>query len=204
LQFKEIKFPEYIQKSCYDRWRSEVLFQGWGEHYRSQVPFLFGLCSSYRRKVLEEIEGFDPYFKISGEDMDLSFRLQHAGYRLVYNPEAYVYHMRSDTYQSIVRMTYRHCFWGFVAQRKNSIYQNKVSFAVSIRTFIRQILSSGLAKLDFGYAGLTIRLHLVILRAWIDSRRKDALVLSYNSKQKYEWEGHTTHFTAAHNIPEKE
>jgi len=110
---------ESIQENFFDRWRKEILFQHWGDSYRQDVHFLFGLCSSYRRKVLKEINGFDPLFQVSGEDMDIGFRIHKAGYKLAYTPGAIVHHQRRDHATSIEKMAYRHCFWGFLAQRKN-------------------------------------------------------------------------------------
>jgi GT2 family glycosyltransferase len=183
---------EICQISLYDRWRKEVLFQGWGEQFISDVPFLFGLCSSFRRQFLNDLGGFDPFFRISGEDMDLSYRARKAGFRLVYNPNALVFHLRTDDRRSIRQMTYRHCYWGFLAQRKNRCFDNKVSIAQSIRTFIRQVMLAGLVKGNINYAWLAILLHGTILRAWIDSRRKNALIRAsaFRRSSLLAWEGH--------------
>ncbi len=183
---------EIYQNSLYDRWRKEVLFQGWGEQFISDVPFLFGVCSSFRRQFLKELGGFDPFFRISGEDMDFSFRARKAGFRLVYNPKALVFHLRTDDRRSIRQMTYRHCYWGFLAQRKNRCFDNKVSIAQSMRIFIRQVLLAGLIKGEINYAWLAILLHSTILRAWIDSRRKNAFsrVGAGGKRSLLAWEGH--------------
>jgi len=183
---------EICQNNMYDRWREEVLFQGWGEKFISDVPFLFGVCSSFRRQSLLELGGFDPIFRVSGEDMDFSFRARKAGFRFIYNPKALVFHLRRDDRRSIRHMAYRHCFWGFLAQRKNQCFDNKVSIAQSIRVFIRQVLVAGLAKGDISYARLSILLHSTVLRAWIDSRRKNVLsrIGAGGESSLLTWEGH--------------
>lgn len=183
---------EICQISLYDRWRKEVLFQGWGERFISDVPFLFGVCASFRRQFLKEFGGFDPFFRISGEDMDFSFRARKAGFHLAYNPNALVFHLRTDDRRSIRQMTYRHCYWGFLAQRKNRCFDNKVSIAQSMRTFIGQVMLAGLVRRDINYAWLTILLHSTILRAWIDSRRKNAFSRggSGGRSSLLTWEGH--------------
>jgi GT2 family glycosyltransferase len=43
-------------------------------------------CTMFRRDALEQVGGFDPYFKLAKEDSDISFRLRKAGYRLSYLP----------------------------------------------------------------------------------------------------------------------
>ena len=40
------------------------------------------------------IGNFDPEFKEGGEDLDFCIRLKRAGYRIFYNPNAKIYHLR--------------------------------------------------------------------------------------------------------------
>jgi len=183
---------EIMQNNQYDKWRKDVLFQGWGENYKSNVHFLFGICSSYRKNILKKLGGFDTFFKVSGEDMDFCFRVNQAGFRLVYHPEAVVYHLRADDRRSIEKMTYRHCYGGFLAQRKNQYFRNKMPLTRSISLFLKQVFLSGIAKGDIAFTALTILLHFTIFRAWIDSQQKYALQRSNSSRQQRRliWEGH--------------
>jgi GT2 family glycosyltransferase len=51
---------------------------------------------SLPRALLESVGGFDERFPYAAyEDMELAWRLSHAGFRLVYHPEARVFHARS-------------------------------------------------------------------------------------------------------------
>ncbi len=156
---------ERIQLSRSDRWRAAFLFQTWGSRTISNVPFLFGLVCSYRRKILQKLGGFDPFFKGSGEDVDMGYRIQKAGYHLSYIPNAIVFHIRKDNPRSIRNMTYRHMYWGFLAQLKNGCFTNKVSLAENIRIFFRQVYQKGLFKRDFSYCYLSLTLYAVILKA---------------------------------------
>lgn len=183
---------ESIQETIYDRWRKEILFQHWGDSFRDDVYFLFGLCSSYRRKVLQEINGFDPLFRVSGEDMDIGFRICKAGYKLAYAPEAIVHHQRLDNLESIQKMTYRHCFWGFLAQRKNNTFSNKISTFHSFQTLMRHLLVEGCLKANFPFSFLSLRLHLLILRAWLDAGKSYAtMIRSGTLSDTPGWEGHS-------------
>jgi len=56
-----------------------------------------GACLLIRRKVFEEIGGFDSRYFILGEDIDLSWRAQLAGYRVIVNPLAVIYHKSMGT-----------------------------------------------------------------------------------------------------------
>lgn len=183
---------ESVQKNIYDLWRKEILFQNWGNHNRNDVPFLFGLCSSYRRTVLQEVGGFAPIFKVSGEDMDIGFRINKRGYKLAYASEAVVYHRRSDQAESIKKMVYRHCFWGFVAQRKNATYANKVTVWRSLILLLRHLFIDGFIKRSSRYALLSINLHLLIARAWLDARKHHSQASVTSTSDQQVWEGHNT------------
>jgi len=164
---------EVNQSSLYDRWRREILFQSWGNKTLPCAKFLFGLCSSYRTRIPAELGGFDRRFQTSGEDVDFSYRVRKAGYKLVYNPKAIVYHQRTDNLLSLKKMVYRHSYWAFVAQRKNGCYEQKVSLSRSAVKFLSQIFIKGLMKRDPSFAWLTIILHGLIIKAWHDSKKMD-------------------------------
>lgn len=52
-----------------------------------------------RTDVFEQLKGFDPMFDPFGpEDLDFSLRLQEAGYRALYVPQAVAYHVVSHTF----------------------------------------------------------------------------------------------------------
>jgi GT2 family glycosyltransferase len=183
---------EAVQENMYDRWRKEILFQHWGESFREDVYFLFGLCSSYRRSVLHEVGGFDPFFQTSGEDMDIGFRIRTAGYRLAYAPDAIVNHQRRDNGGSLRKMAYRHCFWGFLAQRKNRTSLNKVSVWHSIRLLMRHVLVDGLVRQSFSYAFLSVQMHCTMAKAWFDAGKSySRKIKSGISPATQSWEGHS-------------
>ncbi|HBE44059.1 MAG TPA: hypothetical protein DDW17_01065 [Deltaproteobacteria bacterium] len=57
--------------------------------------YVFGACACaalYRRKMLEEIGFFDDDFFLIHEDTDMNLRAQLTGWRVLYVPEAIVYH----------------------------------------------------------------------------------------------------------------
>jgi GT2 family glycosyltransferase len=57
--------------------------------------FVFSACggaAAYRRTMLEEIGFLDEDFFFSCEDIDLAWRINLTGYRVLYNPKAVVYH----------------------------------------------------------------------------------------------------------------
>ncbi len=65
-----------------------------------QEEFVFGACggsAAYRRQMLEQIGFLDDDFFFSCEDVDLSWRAQLAGWKVLYVPTAVVYHKLKAT-----------------------------------------------------------------------------------------------------------
>ena len=54
-------------------------------------------CLMIRRRVFEEVGGFDPRFKVAYNDVDLCLRLRQRGFLIVYTPFAVLYHHESAT-----------------------------------------------------------------------------------------------------------
>lgn len=69
-----------------------------GQYDREE--YVFSACGGsavYRREMLDEIGLLDNDFFFSGEDVDLGWRAQLAGWRCLYTPRAIVYHHLSAT-----------------------------------------------------------------------------------------------------------
>lgn len=56
-----------------------------------------GCNMAFRREVLLEIGGFDPQFRIAGDDVDICWRLQDAGHRIGFHPTAQIWHHRRNS-----------------------------------------------------------------------------------------------------------
>lgn len=64
-----------------------------------EVDYLEACHMCFRRKLLEELKGFDYIYEGTGEwnEPDLSFKVRRKGYRLVFNPRAVTYHNISQS-----------------------------------------------------------------------------------------------------------
>jgi GT2 family glycosyltransferase len=72
------------------------------DHSESEPCEVFGATGGaalYRRRMLDQLGGFDSGFFAFFEDADLAWRAQAAGWRAVYAPQAIVYHHHSATAQ---------------------------------------------------------------------------------------------------------
>jgi GT2 family glycosyltransferase len=56
-----------------------------------------GCNMAYRKDALQAIGGFDPQFRIAGDDVDVCWRLQQRGWTLGFSPAAMVWHHRRNS-----------------------------------------------------------------------------------------------------------
>ncbi|MBV8336403.1 MAG: glycosyltransferase [Alphaproteobacteria bacterium] len=56
-----------------------------------------GCNMAFRRDVLFELGGFDPIYRAAGDDVDICWRFQDAGYVIGFSPAALVWHFRRNT-----------------------------------------------------------------------------------------------------------
>jgi len=120
-----------------NKYRSLHGIQGQGKH-RKFVECLFGLCFSFRKKVLQEVGLFDHNFRTNGEDIDIGFRITKKGYRLIYDPQIKVLHLRDDkNLNSYRKSVYNYFYYGSLAHLKNKNKANRWLIKAIIRIFFK-------------------------------------------------------------------
>ena len=62
-----------------------------------QAEHIPGCNMAFFKWALDEVGGFDPVFRIAGDDVDLCWRLQQAGHSIGFSPAAFVWHYRRST-----------------------------------------------------------------------------------------------------------
>ncbi len=76
------------------------------------IDFVDTYSAAYRRDVFLANGGFDTIFPTASvEDQELSFRLAEKGYRLVFAPQAQVYHRHNPTLRAYVRRKFYIGYW---------------------------------------------------------------------------------------------
>jgi GT2 family glycosyltransferase len=68
-----------------------------------EAEHLPGCNMAFRRTGLERLGGFDPQFRVAGDDVDICWRLQEAGHRLGFSPAAVVWHARRPSVRAYLR-----------------------------------------------------------------------------------------------------
>jgi len=62
-----------------------------------------GCNAAFDARALREIGGFDPVFRVAGDDVDVCWRLQDRGGRIGYSPAAMVWHHRRGSLRGYLR-----------------------------------------------------------------------------------------------------
>jgi N-acetylglucosaminyl-diphospho-decaprenol L-rhamnosyltransferase len=87
--------------------RSEKIAQYYMGHLSNKKNYeVFVLAGAYmmvRKKVLEETGGFDEQFFMYGEDVDLSYRIQKAGYKNVFIGKTSIIHFKGESTKKDIR-----------------------------------------------------------------------------------------------------
>ncbi len=77
-----------------------------------------GCNLAIRKYVMDAIGGFDEIFRIAGDDVDMEWRIQEAGYIIRFTPAAYVFHHRRDKIRTYIKQQYNYGISeAFVRQR---------------------------------------------------------------------------------------
>jgi O-antigen biosynthesis protein len=71
-----------------------------GDDEAEHVP---GCNMAFRRDVLRALGGFDPQFRIAGDDVDICWRLHQRGHAIGFSPSALVWHRRRGSVRAYFR-----------------------------------------------------------------------------------------------------
>jgi N-acetylglucosaminyl-diphospho-decaprenol L-rhamnosyltransferase len=67
------------------------------EKHVHEVDALAGACMLVRKEVLDKTGGFDEQYFMYAEDIDLSYRIQQAGYKNYYFPQTPIIHFKGES-----------------------------------------------------------------------------------------------------------
>lgn len=84
------------------------------------IDFIDTYAAGYRRDVFLANGGFDTSFPIASvEDQEFSFRLAAQGHKMVFVPEAQVYHLHADTLTGYLRKKFKIGYWKVLVHRRH-------------------------------------------------------------------------------------
>lgn len=102
----------FVQAEYEDKYRLMARF--------NTIDFIDTYSAAFRRNRFWEMSGYDTSFPVAcAEDIELSYRMSARGWKLVFVPQAVVYHTHPDTISKYLRKKYKFAFWRVLAVRKN-------------------------------------------------------------------------------------
>lgn len=128
------------------------------------IDFVDAHSAAFLKKSFVEIGGFDPGFpKANNEDVDLSYRLAAAGKKMVFAPDAVVYHQHPDTFSKYFRLKIGRGYWRMIVYRHHPGKAVRDSYTPQLLKFQILLVYMGLAAfvlgffnpLFFGFLGLS-------------------------------------------------
>ena len=123
----------------------------------STIDMIDTYSAAFRKDVFLNIGGFDQSFPVANnEDTDLSYRLATAGYKLVFNPAAFVYHTHPDTFIKYLKLKFRRGYWRMVVYKRypdKALKDSYTPVVIKIQTML-MALSLTLFPLALVYSSL--------------------------------------------------
>jgi GT2 family glycosyltransferase len=112
---------------------------------------------SYRVEMLRKVGGFNAAFRTNAEDVDIGLRLNAAGYRLLYLPQAQVFHQRADDQDSLTRAMATWYGAAYRAKRCNNAHPWTL-FAGTLRRMVADPIKDVVVLRDPALAWLSLKL----------------------------------------------
>ncbi len=91
-----------------------------------QAEHIPGCNMAFFKSVLAEVGGFDPIFHLAGDDVDICWRLQQAGYKIGFSPAGFVWHYRRSAIRDYLKQQHGYGEAEALLVRKHPEYFNSL------------------------------------------------------------------------------
>jgi len=138
-----------------------------------EVFWVSGAAMFVRSKVFHAMNGFDASFFAHQEEIDLCWRMQLAGYKIVACPQSLVYHVGAGTLPRGGRKVYLNFRNNLIMLAKNLPLQEKI-WKLPFRFLLDAISAwKGLFTGDASFFKAIVKAHCHVVIAWLKGRNSN-------------------------------
>ncbi len=84
------------------------------------IDFIDTYSAGFKKDIFLNAGGYDTSFPVAcSEDIELSYQLSAKGYKMVFNPDAIVFHQHPNTLRSYLKKKFKFAYWRVKAVSKN-------------------------------------------------------------------------------------
>lgn len=122
----------------------------------------------YRRDIFEKVGLLDERLDV-GEDVEFGWRVRKAGFKLLYIPNAIVYHHRRKSIASLAKQMYRYGYWRMILRLVNGSLVRPIHFAplgllvIAILTIVSSIIMPFFDFLTYVFMSLSLTYVLLMI-----------------------------------------
>jgi cellulose synthase/poly-beta-1,6-N-acetylglucosamine synthase-like glycosyltransferase len=137
------------------------------------IDFIGSYSAAYRKDIFLKFGGFDESFPIaSGEDPELSFRISKAGYKMFFQPKAYVYHRHPDSLKKFLKQQFWRGYWRVLLYKKHTDKMFRHAYTplrlyfeialLGISIFLLMLGGLRIIPITYGFFGLVLAFILTL------------------------------------------
>ncbi len=159
------RVARFCQKEFEERYRLLSRFK--------YIDFVDSYSAAFRKSAFLGVGGFDTSFPLANnEDVELSYKLALKGYKMVFVPDARVYHTHSASWVRYLRVKFTRAYWRMLVYKK---YPNKAMrdtytpFSLKIQfifTFLFILSFLGFLLKGVSLLGLPVLQIPILLNGW--------------------------------------
>jgi len=107
-----------------------------------KIDFVGTFNCAYRKNIFFKYGGFNTKFKTSsGEDPDLSFKIYKGGYKIIFQPTAFVYHYHVDSLTKYLKQKFWRAYWRILLYSR---HRDKImGDSYTSKSLLSQVLFTG-------------------------------------------------------------
>jgi len=107
-----------------------------------RIDFVGTYNCAYRKRIFFKFGGFNTKFKTSsGEDPDLSYKISKKGYKIVFQPSAYVSHYHVDSLTKYLKQKFWRAYWRVLLYSRHK--EKMIGDAYNPKSLLFQVLFTG-------------------------------------------------------------